>query len=76
MWKAIKTIWAQAWDTAKSNWKMAWVNTKDALISFLKAIGSYLYSILYTVIAIPVWTGICKTGKLIIEYLIKLITKA
>lgn len=75
MWKEIKAVWSASWADAKENWHNAWENSKDAIIAFLKAMAGYVLSVLQTVICIPLYTGIVKTGKIVVKWLIKKIMR-
>ena len=72
----IREIWAAAWASAKESWKQAWIQNKTAIIAFIKAMADYVLAILKTCVALPLWTGICKTGSVIVKHLIALVTKA
>lgn len=76
MWKDICAVWAAAWADAKENWKLSWEQNKTAIIAFIKAMAGYFLSILQTCIALPLWTGVYKTGSIVVKGLIALITKA
>lgn len=76
MWKNIKAVWAEAWADAKENWKNTWDNSKIALVALVKAVAGYLLSVLQTVIWLPLYTGICKTGKTLLDWVIGKITRA
>lgn len=76
MWNDIKAVWKESWTDAKVNWKNTWENSKLAIISALKAVAGYLLSILQTVIWMPLYTGLVKTGQIFIKWVIEKIRRA
>lgn len=71
----MKELWKNLWEQYKTEWKALWNTYKTVIIPFVKGTFAYAWQLVYGLIKLLV-AGLYGTGKIILEKIIKIITKA
>ena len=68
-------IWNNLWEEYKMEWKALWDKYKTVIIPFISGTFAYAWQLVYGLIELLA-KGIYQSGKLLLEKIIEIITKA
>lgn len=71
----VKSIWKEAWEEYKKKWKELWDKYKTVIIPFIEGTFAYAWQLVYGLLKL-LGTGIYGCGKLLLEKIVEIITKA
>lgn len=71
----MKELWKKLWADYKAEWKALWDKYKSVIIPFVEGTFAYVWQLVYGLIKLLI-AGLYGTGKIILEKIIKIITKA
>lgn len=71
----MKKLWKKLWKEYKKEWKQLWVKYKSVIIPFVEGTFAYAWQLIYGLIKLVI-AGLYGSGKIILEKIIEIITKA
>lgn len=75
VWQQIKDVWADVWSQYKAQWVALWGKYKTIIVPFVQGTFAYIWQLVYGILECFA-KGLYGTGKIILEWLIKIIEKA
>lgn len=69
MWEKIKVAWGQAYENIKAPWKEGWEQFKDAVVTFMYALGNFIWGAISLTFNL-LWTFIKTVGIILLGWLV------
>ena len=70
-----QSIWASLWEQYKMEWKKLWDEYKTVIGPFIKGTFAYIWKIISGILS-GITVGLYETGRIILNWLLKIIEKA
>lgn len=75
IWEQMKEAWKENWAGYCDEWKRLWGEYKSIIIPFIKGTASYAWQLFAGILAY-ISVSVYDCGKILVEYILKLIKKA